>query len=248
MGTKPLTTQKMSFLKKKSDAGATTKAATNKKDSNLPVTSIILDKPSCCYQKNELVQGSVKISNIKRKVNFLSIFIKGSYLPSTDPKIHRIYPDVARLTESVIYEQENAVAANIEIKGVLKKRFQFKLHRSSNKDFPENYNGELYKMKYEVRAKGTIDDSNEGVANIEFLLRNYSKTVPKIERPLDTWVEFGSHKGNQAFVKYNMKLRSTEVDIFDGLDGEVQIEEYTHSIKNIFACLIRTEWIRTDVK
>jgi hypothetical protein len=115
----------------------------------------------------------VKISNIKRKVNNLSIFIKGSYIPSNDPKIHRVYPDVARLTESVIYEQENTVASNVDIKGVLKKRFTFKLHRSSNKDFPENYNGELYKMKYEVRAKGTIDDSNEGVANIEFLLRNY---------------------------------------------------------------------------
>lgn len=45
--------------------------------------------------------------------------------------------------------------------------------RHSNKDFPENYNGELYKMKYEVFAKGTIDDSSEGVAQIEFLIRNY---------------------------------------------------------------------------
>lgn len=159
----------MSFLRKKIPAGG----AIQKKDNTLPVISIILDKPSCCYQKNELVTGSVKISNIKRKVNNLSIFIKGSYIPSNDPKIHRIYPDVARLTESVIYEQENTVASNVDIKGILKKRFTFKLHRSSNKDFPENYNGELYKMKYEVRAKGTIDDSNEGVANIEFLLRNY---------------------------------------------------------------------------
>jgi hypothetical protein len=159
----------MSFLRNKTAAGG----AIQKKDNTLPVISIILDKPSCCYQKNELVTGSVKISNIKRKVNNLSIFIKGSYIPSNDPKIHRVYPDVARLTESVIYEQENTVASNVEIKGILKKRFTFKLHRSSNKDFPENYNGELYKMKYEVRAKGTIDDSNEGVANIEFLLRNY---------------------------------------------------------------------------
>lgn len=159
----------MSFLRKKAGAAGTVQ----KKENTLPVISIILDKPSCCYQKNELVTGSVKISNIKRKVNNLSIFIKGSYIPSNDPKIHRVYPDVARLTESVIYEQENTVASNVDIKGVLKKRFTFKLHRSSNKDFPENYNGELYKMKYEVRAKGTIDDSNEGVANIEFLLRNY---------------------------------------------------------------------------
>lgn len=36
--------------------------------------------------------------------------------------------------------------------------------------------------------------------------------------------------------------------MFDGLDGTLTIEEYTHPVKNIFACLIRTEWIRTDVK
>ena len=188
------------FKKKDDDKGATTSS----KKQSLPVISIILDKPSCSYQKSELVTGSVKISNIKRKVNYLSILIKGSYIPSADTKIHRMYPDVGRLTESVIYEQENLLASNIEIKGVLKRRFQFKLYRSSNKDFPENYNGELYKMKYEVRAKGTIDDSNEGIANIEFLLRNYSKSVPKVLKPMSTEVEFGKKGTKDLFVKYNL--------------------------------------------
>lgn len=236
----------MNIFKKKEEEK--TLAAPSKKQT-LPVISIILDKPSCSYQKNELVTGSVKISNIKRKVNYLSILIKGSYIPSSDPKIHRLYPDVGRLTESVIYEQENLLASNIEIKGILKRRFQFKLYRSSNKDFPENYNGELYRMKYEVRAKGTIDDSNEGIANIEFLLRNYSKLIPKVEKPLNQDVVFGNPRDtNNLYIKYNVSQRSTEIDIFDGLDGQLQIIEKNYKIKNVYACLIRTEWIRTDTK
>ena len=130
----------------------------------------------------------------------------------------------------------------------MKKRFQFKLYRSSNKDFPENYNGELYKMKYEVKAKGTIDDSHEGIANIEFLLRNFSKTLPTVEKPLSQMVELGNHDGGKTFIKYNLSLRSTEVDITDGLDGQLEIIEASHPVKNVYACLLRNEWIRTDTK
>lgn len=48
--------------------------------------------------------------------------------------------------------------------------------------------------------------------------------MPKIERPLDTVVEFGNNKGLQAkgpaggsaFIKYKMWLSSAQVDVFDG--------------------------------
>ena len=85
----------------------------NKKD--LPIITIILDKASCCYKKNDIIKGSIKITNIKRKINYLALFIKGYYIPSRDPKIHKMYPDVSKLCDSVIYEQENLMETNIVV-------------------------------------------------------------------------------------------------------------------------------------